>query len=175
MITYADVQRVYRSEKRSPTLQKIDDKFYSKISELLTGIEKEHREYIRKLVDEIFERRRNKIVINALRSPEKEPGNMIPIERAFYAELTRALAKYKERVLSEKFKGEEEPAEIEKIKTEKIKVRFLRSLPSIIGSDMVHYGPFKEGDEVELPKDNAEILIDQEIVEEIEHKRSNSE
>lgn len=166
MITYADVQRVYRSEKRSPTLQKIDNRFYSKISELLAGIEEEHREYIGKLVDEIFERRRNKIIVNAIRSPEKEPENMIPVERAFYAELTRALAKYKGKVFSEKFKGEE-PAEIEKIKTEKIKVRFLRSLPSIIGSDMVHYGPFKEGDEVELPKDNAEILIDQEIAEEV--------
>lgn len=170
MVTYADVQGIYRSEKGSPTLQKIDDGFYSGLSQLLSGIDEEHREYIKKLAEEIFEKRRNKMVVNALRSPDKEPVNMAPVEKVFYAELTRTLAKYRGKVFSEKIRDEEEKLreeEDKRIKTEKIKVRFLHPLPSIIGSDLVHYGPFKEGDTVKLPKGNAVVLIDQEIAEEI--------
>jgi DNA replication initiation complex subunit (GINS family) len=174
MITYADVQRVYRSEKMSPALEKIDDEFYGGISGLMAEIGEEHRDYIKKLSDEIFEKRRNKIVVNALRSPQKEPVNLIPVERAFYAELTRALAKYRGKVFSGKFAGGgdggnvgEQSGEGEMPETKKTRVRFLSPLPSIIGSDMVHYGPFESDDEVELPADNAGVLIDQEIAEEV--------
>ena len=170
MVTYADVQKIYRSEKGSPTLQEIDDGFYSGVLQLLSGIDEEHKEYIKKLAEEIFEKRRNKMVVNAMRSPDKEPVNMVPVEKVFYAELTRTLAKYRGKVFSEKIREEEEELrerEIERMKIEKIKIGFLCSMPSIIGSDLVHYGPFKEGDTVELPKDNAGILIDQEIAEEI--------
>jgi hypothetical protein len=38
--------------------------------------------------------------------------------------------------------------------------------PSIIGSDMVHYGPFKEGEVADMPLDNARVLVDEEAAEE---------
>lgn len=55
----------------------------------------------------------------------------------------------------------------DEIKT-KIKVRFLKPLSEpIIASDLATYGPFKEGDEVDLPKDQARVLISQRVAEEI--------
>lgn len=42
---------------------------------------------------------------------------------------------------------------------EYVEVKFLNSVPEFIGTDIETYGPFNEGDTVELPEDNAEILI----------------
>jgi len=46
---------------------------------------------------------------------------------------------------------------------EYVKVRFLKEIPAIVGADMKTYGPFKEGDIAELPKENAEVLVKQKI------------
>jgi len=45
--------------------------------------------------------------------------------------------------------------------TQYVKVRFLKEVPAIVGADIKTYGPFKEGDIVELPKENAEVLVKQ--------------
>ena len=166
MISYADVQSIYRSEKAGTELQKIDDCFYYDAADLLTKIDAEHREYIKKLVEEIFERRRNKIVLAALRSGQKEPANMVPAEKTFYARIVKDINEYK-GILSEPDKAKEENAGSVKAAIEKIMVRFLTQFPSIIGPDMVHYGPFKEGDTADIPADNARILIEKEAAEEI--------
>ncbi|MFB1064875.1 hypothetical protein [Natrinema sp. H-ect4] len=42
--------------------------------------------------------------------------------------------------------------------TEYRKVRITSSVPEFRGTDLEVYGPFEEGDEAEVPKDNAEIL-----------------
>ena len=42
---------------------------------------------------------------------------------------------------------------------EYVQVRFLKEVPAIVGADMKVYGPFKEGDVVELPKPNAEAFV----------------
>ncbi len=164
MISYADVQSIYRSEKAGTELQKIDDCFYYDTIDLLAKIGEEHREYIKKLVEEIFERRRNKIVLAALRSGQKEPANMVPAEKAFYAVIAKDINEYR-GILSEPDKAKAENAGASKVGIEKIKVRFLTQFPSIIGPDMVHYGPFREGDIADLPVDNAKILIEREAAE----------
>lgn len=167
MITYADIQKVYMNERASNELQKMDDCFYYDASELLKKIEEEHKETIRKRVYEVFERRRNKIVFAALRSGQKEPANMVPAERKFYERIAKELEDYKS-ILSGDGNGRSgdghETAAWREVK--KTRIRFLTQFPSIIGSDMVHYGPFKEGDSADLPDDNAKILIEQDAAEE---------
>jgi len=167
-LTYADIQRVYRLEKSTPELQKIEDDFYVQARDLLLRVDEEHREYIRKLTCEVFERRRNKIVMHALRS-EKASENMVPVERVLFSDLVKALARYRGAVFSDQKDehGEDVPAAGKDAAVVKVKVRFLSALPSIIGSDMVHYGPFKEGDVADIPIDNARVLIEQDIVEEV--------
>ncbi len=165
MVSYADVQSVYRSEKAGIELQKIDDCFYYDAFGLLEKIADEHREYIKKLVEEIFERRRNKIVLAALRSGHKEPANMVPAEKIFYARIMKDINEYRD-ILSGPDKTREEKTSAANTVLEKIRVRFLTQFPSIIGPDMVHYGPFKEGDMADIPIDNAKILIENEAAEE---------
>jgi|WetSurMetagenome_2_1015567.scaffolds.fasta_scaffold03966_4 DNA replication initiation complex subunit (GINS family) len=166
MINYADIQKIYMNEKAATELQKIDDCFYYDAADLLTKIEAEHREHISKRVYEIFERRRNKIVFAALRSGQKEPANMVPAEKKFYGKLTKDLEDYKEILSGEPARENEGDKVSVNTHIKKVKVKFLIPFPSIIGSDMVHYGPFKEGDVADMPLDNAQVLVDEEAAEE---------
>jgi DNA replication initiation complex subunit (GINS family) len=43
----------------------------------------------------------------------------------------------------------------------RVVLRFLKAIPSIIGSDMKTYGPFAPEDVASLPADNAKILVKQ--------------
>jgi hypothetical protein len=38
-------------------------------------------------------------------------------------------------------------------------IRFRRKIPEFTAVDLEVYGPFEGGDEVELPEDNTEILV----------------
>jgi DNA replication initiation complex subunit (GINS family) len=165
MITYADIQKIYMNEKAATELQKIDDCFYYDAADLLTKIEVEHREHISKKVYEIFERRRNKLVFAALRSGQKELANMLPVEKKFYGKLAKDIEDYKEILSGEPAKESEDKTGVN-TQVKKVKVKFLMPFPSIIGSDMVHYGPFKDGDVADMPLDNAKVLVDEEAAEE---------
>lgn len=169
MINLADIQRIYRNEKASVELQKIDDCFYSDSFNLLSKLEGVDKSYVERMIQEIFERRRNKIVLAALRSTEREPQALTSQEKAFFLAVSNILNEYRQLIFSNG-KNREAAAQINNKAglTEKKKIRFLQPLPAIIGVDLVHYGPFKEKDVAEIPKQNAEILIEQEIAEEVE-------
>jgi DNA replication initiation complex subunit (GINS family) len=49
-----------------------------------------------------------------------------------------------------------------------IVVRFLQDIPEIVGVDMKSYGPFKKEDVASLPIPNAQALVKQGAVREIE-------
>ena len=187
MLNYADIQRVYRTEKNTPLLQKIEGNFYSELSKLISGVGDEHKEHLLKLADDIYDRRKNKIIMQAMRTENEPPMNAIPLEKEMYTEITHVLTEYKQG-LSNQFRGigaaagkvekqqrpadkpiglEETNAETELTADEKISVRIIRPLPSFIGSDMVHYGPVNDGDILKLPTDNARILTERGIAEEI--------
>ena len=187
MLNYADIQRIYRTEKNTPLLQKIDDNFYSELSKLISSVGDEHKEHLLKLADDICDRRKNKIIMQAMRTGSESPVNAIPIENDMYDEITGVLVEYAVG-LSNQFRGiekaagnvkkrqqpadnplesEERRGETELADNEKISVRIIRPLPSFIGSDMVHYGPVNDGDILKLPTDNARILTERGIAEEI--------
>jgi DNA replication initiation complex subunit (GINS family) len=57
-----------------------------------------------------------------------------------------------------------EPEETDQTTTY-IRVKILQELPEMLGSDFKTYGPFKEGEVIELPEKNAEIFIEKEKAE----------
>ena len=166
MITYADIQKIHMNEKSATELQKIDDCFYYDAADLLTKIDAEHRDHISKKVYEIFERRRNKMVFAALRSGQKELANMLPAEKRFYETIAKEIEDYKDILSGEPAKDRPDNTGAANTQIKKVKVKFLTPFPSIIGSDLVHYGPFKEGDIAEMPLDNAKVLVEEEAAEE---------
>jgi hypothetical protein len=46
---------------------------------------------------------------------------------------------------------------------EYVKIRFLKEIPAIVGTDMKTYGPFNKGEIAELPRLNAEALVKQKV------------
>ena len=47
-------------------------------------------------------------------------------------------------------------------------VKIISDVPEFMGTDLESYGPFEEGEEVQIPEDNAEILVNRGNAEEIE-------
>jgi DNA replication factor GINS len=50
----------------------------------------------------------------------------------------------------------------------RVTVRFLKPVPSIIGSDMKSYGPFQAEDVASVPMENARILVKQGLAKQVE-------
>ena len=51
---------------------------------------------------------------------------------------------------------------------EKEIVAFIKDAPQFVGLNLKNYGPFKKGDIVVLPKENAKLLIEKKVVEKIQ-------
>lgn len=176
MTTYDEIQGIYRAEKRSPnSLGAIDNNFYLNALKLIAEVGESHKNEISNIINEIFQMRVNKIVRLATRIGDSSPPeNTIPAEKELYDEIIRLLTDYRKKILLNERIEEEisdkrmENLSTEESKTEKVKLLILRQMPSIIGSDLVHYGPFKENDIVEIPEDTARILIEKGIAEEVQ-------
>ncbi|RLI88316.1 MAG: hypothetical protein DRO62_03835 [Candidatus Altiarchaeales archaeon] len=165
-LSYSDLQSIYRLEKGSSSLHKVPEDFYSELSNLISRLDEEYRDSALGLAEEIYALRRGKILRLASRTGESTPPmNMTPIEREMYGEILDILSKYGNKILN--LEGIPEKEEEEELDDGKINVRIISPLPAIIGSDMAHYGPFKENEEVRLPKDTAKILIEQGVAEKI--------
>lgn len=54
------------------------------------------------------------------------------------------------------------------ISHKRVTLRFLKSVPSIIGADMKSYGPFLAEDVASLPLENAKILVKQNMAKQVE-------
>jgi len=115
-----------------------------------------------------------KIDTNMMTSQEKDLFNkLVDILKKHREEATKNIKtrkkvkKEKEHVQEEsedtqaEEKTEEEEETVEKEPTiSYIKVKILEELPEIVGADFDTYGPFKEGDIVKIPQDNADIFIE---------------
>lgn len=176
MVTYAEIQQIHRLEQKTPSLQNIPEKFYSEVQGLLKQVdEEEHRNAILKIAEEIYERRKSKILLHAIRSVDSEakpPANIIPAEEELYSNMINLLKTHKAIVLSKEMpvlEGSISKKEEKKEKKNKEiplkKIRMLRSIPSIVGVDLNYYGPLNENDVVEMPEENAVILIREEFAE----------
>ena len=61
-------------------------------------------------------------------------------------------------ILTKKTKGKEVKPKLQKLK-------FTQDIPEFVGSDLKKYGPFKAGEEVKIPAENAELMVKSEIAE----------
>lgn len=167
MMSYDDVVRIYRSEKNSTTLNSLPDDFYAEVKALVSKVEESHRNYIGTLIDDIFERRKNKIVMHALRAEDYSatPTNILPVEKDLYDKIVGVLKEYRKTILSQQPTTEETAEPLQT--SEKINVRILKAMPSIVGSDMNDYGPFTKDNIVELPIESANMLIERGYAEEV--------
>jgi DNA replication factor GINS len=167
-ITFELIRRIQREEQKSPKLTKMPENFYQNVNSYLQQkrklIEKEEKKIgvetknVERLIEDIYNRRERKILNLALIFVRTsiQPENLTDGERVFFDQLTEVITKRRVDILSSTF--ELKPAQ----KT----VIFKEDIPQFIGSDLKEYGPFKKGDDAEIPLENAKILIEKGIAEE---------
>jgi len=205
IITSEVLYDILRKEKVSAELQQLDKNFYKNIIKYLqdktnlietqkdntmfakeiTKINKEV-EAVKRMLKELYERRENKIIQNALflsKSRSKdETLPLLPEERKFFKSVLEIVELYKKSVLDNLISArlpliEEPPKDIKTIESpkqleENLLVRLIHPVPKFVGTDFNIYGPFEQEDVSLLPKQIAELLINKNRAEEIKNESS---
>ena len=126
----------------------------------------------RRVLKDIYERREKKILLSCLSNSRTNNSvvdlrKMLEAEKDFYSEIVEVLKKYRNKILTPVLVGEagENVKKVAEIKNEeelsnKI-VGIIEDIPSFKWNDEKVYGPFKKGDIANIPKQLAELLINQ--------------
>jgi len=156
MISYADLERAYRLERGTPTLQKLRDGFYEDARRLASMPEAaDYRENISQYIREIYCLRANKIIHYAGRASaeSKPPDNILQDELMLYDRILECVAENRAYVLERPLEAAAES------RVKMVRVRLKKAIPAIVGSDSKEYGPFKEDDVADLPDESAKLLL----------------
>jgi len=147
------IEDILKKEKEEVKLQKLSPNFYSDLLgyienlrskiETKEGFEKKvlQRELrvIKTRFSELLALRVGKIV-------SLKDQNFMPEEEKVFKEISELIKKYKKTLFAETV-------------PRTLKVRLKEDLPEIVGPDLKIYGPFKKGEDVELPTDVGILLI----------------
>jgi len=187
-ITYEVLFDVLRREKENNELQSLDDTFYDDVADYISkkrqsvdgaassydGLDDEKDKIqlrnILRTVEEIYNIRERKVIGLARRKARAtknliDTTKLLPEERPLFDEAVDILEGQRHDVLDE-LKGSfdrEQPSEssstAEDADEETVAVEIQRQLPKFLGTDKNVYGPFEEGQEVDLPESVAELLV----------------
>lgn len=190
-MTFSELRKVQKNEKRTEGLTELNQNFMLNVADYFSTkkeTEGESREY--KNAERVFEKiislREDKITRAAkiaANSNGSAPENLLPFENELFRKLRNAYEDHKETALDRKEETssipepqpeiEEEPEDEEESTNEEseegyVKVKILSEVPEFMGTDLESYGPFDAGEEVKVPEDNAEILVNRGNAEELE-------
>lgn len=170
MLNYSKLREMQRSEMSSSELCLVDEEFYSQLKDFLGEKKGEAlssqnllviKEYenLRKIAKAIVNKRNEKLVLLALRG-KKESTGMTKEEANFLTHLSRAIDE-NESELAFIFEESNGSSERDHFK----RVRLLKNISPYKGLDEKVYGPFKSGEEVNLPPDEATWLLKEKMAE----------
>jgi DNA replication factor GINS len=186
---YNELYAAWQREIDDSTLGALQLDFYAKIAEYLQYIRTEDKVLDKKSVKMNllehealnFERMlkellgaRYKKIIKTVTKNQKLPSELLTAEEArmceTFADFTKAYQNFADDLMQGQIKqiAESDRAPIKVVvKTEtapvpkRSTIRFLKSIPAIMGADMKSYGPFVAEDVASLPPQNAQILVKQ--------------
>jgi len=180
-LDYDEIRRIYRLEKNTSSMVEVEDDFFDSLNKFMAEQKKDYlkslknfsttkaRDFtnIKKMVEEIFLLREKKLLNRALIAStvgEISENRVAREEKKTFKEMLAVLEKHKS-CLNEIF----EPMEKNPVKEEKkasvVKLKILKDVPSFVGTDMKEYGPFSEGQNVELPTKIASLLVSRKLAE----------
>lgn len=187
LLTFKYLRELQKSERDSPTLQKIDAAFYAACAKCLDNDSTE-AETMRPLVKSILDTRERKIVTAAVQSARADikPENLLSEEEALFSKMSELLkinrvlignvlcGQYIEFYASQNIethknanvpKNAPEGAQIEEVPKETLKIKALANIPVFVAEDMKSYGPLTAGQTAEFPKKAADVLITAKMAE----------
>jgi DNA replication factor GINS len=187
---YNELYAAWQREIDDPTLGALPLNFYANIAEYQRRIKEEDKvldkksvkmdlleheaRNVEQMLKELLGTRYRKIIKTVTKN-QKLPIELLTVEEARMCETFADFAKTYQKFVDDLMQGQiSQRAEPEKIpikvviKTEtslvppkRSTIRFLKSIPAIMGADMKSYGPFVAEDIASLPPQNAQILVKQ--------------
>lgn len=187
-MSYNKLYTIWKVEKSTRELQPLPSGFYKELSEYISTVRREiklvdekslkasllkvEKKNVEYLITDLLEARYLKFIETIKIGEIINPDIIVEEESEINASLLLSRRSLKQ-LLSNISEGQEPRVEI-KIKREekpkRILVRFLQSVPAIVGTDLKLYGPFKVEDVATLPVENAEIFIKRGIAEQVNLK-----
>jgi DNA replication initiation complex subunit (GINS family) len=176
-LDYDELRRIHRLEKNTSKLVEVDTDF---IASLESFVEDEKKKYLaslknfsssdarefanlKRIIDDIFQMREKKILNKALISAhtnDYDDNNMSVEEKETFKKIYKILVEHRGLFLS--LFGE-----AQKESTDLTKLSILSEIPTFVGTDMKEYGPYSEGEEVELPSKVAKLFVLRKLAKEI--------
>lgn len=193
---YTRLHEAWDNEIKREELQNIPDDFLHEMKNYTNQLNKTpantgtlsgnltqtERKYANQMLKELSETRLNKIIRSELNGLAINAQAMTPEEQQLHSNLRQLLTGYRQgaelpilravkpepQPMGTKKDSAPPPPKIEVRDTELVLVRFLQSLPAIMGIDMKAYGPFQPEELATIPRQNAENLIKRGIAKKVE-------
>ncbi len=185
-ITFSELRKIQKQEDRQDELTELEDDFLLRVGDYFerkkeaAGEDREFRN-AKRVFEKIISLREDKVFKNAKISAksgsEASDLELLPIEQELFRELKEDFKDHRKRAekrtekdieIQEREEKDDEEVEAEVEEKEYHAVKITSQVPEFLGTDLETYGPFEEGEEVEVPEENAEILVNRGSAEEVE-------
>ncbi|MBN3037032.1 MAG: DNA replication complex GINS family protein [Candidatus Diapherotrites archaeon] len=179
---FEEIRGVQRKEKSVSGIVEVSGSYYSDLAGFIKSGTDEYKrtsdssrfralDNVIKLARDVFDKREQKIVMKALRSVRTgdiDDGHMTPEEKVLFRSLVNSLKSHQEffnRVVLGEYAPPEEVMLLNGGGNNIVLVRVRSKIPQFVGDDSAEYGPFEVSDVVKLPRKDAELLSQQNLVE----------
>jgi DNA replication initiation complex subunit (GINS family) len=179
---YDELYAAWRLEIENTALGSLPPDFYVRIADYLRRIKEETRmldkktvkanllehemHHVKRMLKELVWVRYKKL-IKLITESQKVPSDLLTVEEAKmcagFLPFTEAYQRFAKNLLQ----GQVSKVDIEKVH-KRVALRFVKSVPAVIGADMKTYGPFMVEDVASVPVENAKILVRQGLAQLVE-------
>jgi len=186
---YDELYAAWRFELENTALGVLSPDFYARAADYMKRIKEENRiidkktvkatllehelERVKCMLQELVWTRYKKLVA-VLTESQKIPHGLAAEEETMCTGLlsfAESYQKFTEMLLQGQVSSEIS-SEVSKVDVKKahkrVALRFIKSIPAVIGADMKTYGPFMAEDVASVPVENAQILVKQGLAEVVE-------
>ena len=179
---YSELYAAWQQEVKNAELQPLPQDFYARTSDYLRRIKEESRlldkktpkavllekelQNVKQIINMLLSARYTKLVM-IISENQKIPTASLTAEEAKVSVGFLPFAEAYQGFAKSLLQGQELKVACE-MPHKRVTLRFIKSIPGVIGSDMKTYGPFMAEDVASLPVENAKILVKQGLAEVVE-------
>jgi DNA replication factor GINS len=183
---YNELYAAWRREIEERSLGGLPPDFYARIADYLRHINEENKvldkksvkvnlldheaHNVKRMLEELLWARYRKLVKTITQS-KKLPSDLLTVEEAkmcakdiLQGQIVKVAVAAADSRADLKIESKVEPL----VSHKRVALRFVKSIPTIIGADMKTYGPFVAEDVASLPVENAKMLVKQGLAGSIE-------
>ena len=182
---YDELYAVWQFELENTELSGLPSDFYTRVAAYLRTITKETQmidkktvkskllkrelERVKYMLKELIWARYKKLVSLVSESQELPAGLLADEEESLclgFVSFAESYQKFADKLLRGHISNKISKAPSKKVR-KRVVLRFIKTVPAVIGADMKTYGPFMVEDVASLPMENAKILIKQGLAEKV--------